>query len=210
MCDPLNSKDYWDSRYGDDSAPDDWYCSYDELGPLVRWGLETDVGILDHGLLMLNVGCGRSDVSAQLSLGGNVKVIGVDLSFQAFSAHETGTAEPPAYVAADIMCLPFRDESFDIIFDKGTFDWILLSLLIAQDRDARLALLRAEMLRVLRPGGRLVVVTGLGGTDEDPATFLRCGAWSHVATRGIGDMAGNYRCHRLVRGTWSATWTRDG
>ena len=82
------------------------------------------------------------------------------------------TAGLEALIAADITVMPFRDATFDAIVDKGTLDWFVLSLLVASDRDYRLAHLRAEMLRLLRPGGCLIVITGLGGTDEDPAGFL--------------------------------------
>merc|ERR1712217_551007 len=96
-------------------------------------------------------------------------------------------------------------------------DWSVHSLLIAEDRDLLLARIRGELLRVLRPGGSLVVFTGLGGTSEDPLEFLlpsedhtgssmleeriSCGhlTWSDFQTQGFGGLQQNYRCHCLIR-----------
>jgi ubiquinone/menaquinone biosynthesis C-methylase UbiE len=67
-------------------------------------------------------------------------------------------SERPAYVAADLSCLPFADHSFDGI----TCGYVLEHL-----PDAALGL--SELARVLRPGGRMLLLT----TEDNFA-----GAWT--------------------------------
>eukprot|EP00927_Polykrikos_kofoidii_P038898 TRINITY_DN33344_c0_g1_i1.p1 TRINITY_DN33344_c0_g1~~TRINITY_DN33344_c0_g1_i1.p1 ORF type:complete len:251 (+),score=48.06 TRINITY_DN33344_c0_g1_i1:55-753(+) len=201
----LESRSFWNKRYEDDTAPEEWYCNSEYLEPVLRWAFELASTDRADGLeLVLNIGCGRSDLNVKLAEMIPSQVVGIDVSLPAM--HEMGAGQGAAvhFVAADALRLPFRDASFDAIVDKGTSDWVVLSLLIAEDRDEKLTILRSELLRVLRPGGRLVVVTGLGGTDEDPKLFLKgngdSGAhWSDVKTRRLRDLGNSYRCHRLTR-----------
>jgi len=78
-------------------------------------------------------------------------------------------------VFVDAFCLPFRSGSMDMVLDRGTLDWITISLL-GEDDSVRATIfrqIRAEVLRVLRPGGRLAVVTNLGGTSQDSTQYFR-------------------------------------
>ena len=55
--------------------------------------------------------------------------------------------------------MPFRDCSFDIVLDKGTFD-----ALVCDKERQMVQLLTQEMMRVTRRGGATVVITN--GTEE--------------------------------------------
>jgi ubiquinone/menaquinone biosynthesis C-methylase UbiE len=93
--------------------------------------------------VVLDLGCGRGDNSIELALRYS-KVIGVDLE---------GNFEVPKsiknlkLIKANAEKLPFKRNTFDIIFAKDTLHHI-----------HNLGLTLSEVKRVLKPGGRLIVV----------------------------------------------------
>mmetsp|Transcript_165252 Transcript_165252/g.530393 ORF Transcript_165252/g.530393 Transcript_165252/m.530393 type:complete len:222 (-) Transcript_165252:46-711(-) len=216
-AEPLDA--YWDEGYESGVAPEEWYCDHETLKTALSWAfgpvdaaaqqaarpstVPAVVATTAMALpLLLSVGCGRSALFSGWADARVAQVVAIDNSLPALRGRGVSAVE---MLAADAFRLPFRDSTFDGAVDKGTIDWVVLSLIIAEDRNERLAALRAEFLRVLHPGGRLVVVTGLGGTDEDPLGFLTEStgeaAWDSVATCRLEGLAQNYRCHRLVRGS---------
>jgi len=71
------------------------------------------------GKLVLDVGCGAGRFSEVVSRWGG-EVIGVDLSYSVDAAFENiGIRENAHFVQADIFNLPFRQETFDIVFSIG-------------------------------------------------------------------------------------------
>ena len=66
------------------------------------------------------------------------------------------------YVAAGAESMPLRTESFDIVTSMNSLDHV-------DDLDATIA----EMVRVLRPEGTLLLVTGVGHepSDTEPTSF---------------------------------------
>lgn len=97
---------------------------------------------------ILDVGCGTGDdvyaMSRRVMPGGSVT--GVDNSEELIAAARTGTDEAVAFRAADIADLPFGVGEFDGV----RADRVLMHV----DEPVRAI---AEMVRVLRGGGRLVV-----------------------------------------------------
>lgn len=73
------------------------------------------------------------------------------------------------FVHADVHRMPFRDHSFDATLHVGAFSAF---------RDPQAAL--QEMVRVTRPGGRVVVI------DEGLDSSLRGRWWGRIAIEGIG------------------------
>jgi demethylmenaquinone methyltransferase / 2-methoxy-6-polyprenyl-1,4-benzoquinol methylase len=69
-------------------------------------------------------------------------VVGVD-----FAVPMLRVGRPPRAIAADVLALPFRND---------TFDSLVSAFVVRNLADVRLGL--AEQCRVLRPGGRLVVL----------------------------------------------------
>jgi len=139
---------------------------YVRLMDMIRGGREDDPeqyrAVFDalkvgRGERVLDVGCGAGGAVRALAarFPGLAAAVGIDVS-------ETMIAEARARTAADSHAvefliadghrLPFPDESFDAAFSLRVFEII---------GDPRHAL--AEMARVLRPGGRLVV----NGPDVD-------------------------------------------
>jgi ubiquinone/menaquinone biosynthesis C-methylase UbiE len=106
---------------------------------------------LKPGQRVLDVGCGTGvdlpDMLARVQPGGSVT--GIDISAQAIAEAARRFADEPAISAevADVQALPFADASFDACRADRTFQHL------AQPQEAL-----AEIRRVLRPGGRLVVL----------------------------------------------------
>jgi SAM-dependent methyltransferase len=116
---------------------------------LVSWVLELAGLRPGSTARVLDVGCGNGKYLTQLRTRG-IDVVGCDLSkgmLAAAAAHDT------KLVNADVTRLPFKDSAFDVVLAPHM-------LYHVSDRQAA----ASEMRRVLRRGGRCVVVTN--GTDH--------------------------------------------
>ncbi|HKK06004.1 MAG TPA: class I SAM-dependent methyltransferase [Gammaproteobacteria bacterium] len=74
--------------------------------------------------------------------------VGLDITLAMLHRARRRMADPPAALqCGDVMAMPYRDESFDVV---------LMHLILAVVPQPNLALREAQ--RVLRPGGRLLIV----------------------------------------------------
>jgi SAM-dependent methyltransferase len=102
---------------------------------------------------VLDVGCGSGALDRVLAhqLGASGRIVAADLNAfflkeaRALAAKE-GVAERIAFMEASATALPYDDASFDCVF----------SITVLEECDADKAL--AEMVRVVKPGGRVGVV----------------------------------------------------
>lgn len=101
----------------------------------------------DDRILDLGCGWGRH---LRLLRGFGHHVTGLDLSVPLLMAAAADAPGSPPLVAADMVAVPFRTETFDVVLNLATSLGLFLD-----DEPAAAAL--AEALRVLRPGGRLLV-----------------------------------------------------
>lgn len=114
------------------------------------------------GERVLDIGCGRGlmliGAARRLDTG---RAVGVDLwraSDQSANtgaaaignARLAGVAERVAIVTADMRALPMAEETFDVVVSN----WAVHNLATRGDRQRALS----EMARVLRPGGRLLLI----------------------------------------------------
>nr|WGO49567.1 methyltransferase [Streptomyces lavendulae] len=103
------------------------------------------------GQRLLDVGCGIGVPALRIAEAHDVHVTGVNISRQQITqaaerADASGARGRASFLFADAMDLPFDDGSFD-----GA--WAIESLLHLTDQSTALA----QLHRVVRPGGRLVV-----------------------------------------------------
>jgi len=157
-------------------------------GKFVVWAREVDALDLTGAEQVLDLGCGRGavllTVARRLTTG---QVIGLDV-WQA--KDQSGNTEAAArrnadvegltdridLVTGDMRALPFDDASFDLVVSN------LAVHNIPGADDRRTAV--TEALRVLRPGGRLLLADAMH-TDAYAATLRQAGALD-VTVRPLG------------------------
>jgi ubiquinone/menaquinone biosynthesis C-methylase UbiE len=109
---------------------------------------------LSSGTAILDVGCGtgRSTLDLARAVGAQGRVVGIDRSetmLQEARARATRSQLSVEYVLADATRLPFADASFDGCQASRVFGHL-----------PEPALVLAEMVRVAKPGARIVVADG--------------------------------------------------
>ena len=150
---------YWNDRYAKKDDAFEWLCGWEQLAPLWRRRVT-------NATRVLHAGCGTSLVGADLG------AVNVDISLECIDAMRKARPDGGWRVAA-CLALPFADDSFDAVLDKGTLDAFCC------DRDATAAATHAETyvrgaFRVLRPGGALFVAS----FSETRLRHLRRAPWA--------------------------------
>ena len=145
---------YWDSRYARLARLYEWYGhDFADLvgvsGPLAALAARTR--------RPLELGCGTSSVGPAWTALHDVGVVAVDFSRVAIATMQAIGHAGVEFVCAAAESLPFADGSFDVIFEKGTFDAIFSE--IGVDRQVRSKAALSECHRVLEDDGHLISVS---------------------------------------------------
>ena len=170
------------------ARPYDWLSNTLYLGQWRPWQ-RSAIGFL-RGSRILELGMGTGNLQIDLAKAG-FSACGIDFSRSMLRQARRKTEElhmaRPRICQARAQSLPFPDASFDSIVSTFGTDYI-------EDR-----LTYQEVARVLRPGGRIVLVPGSGLLPGERARALRKLARS-VATLGFrgktnGKLSGEEELH---------------
>ena len=140
-----SSAAYWREVYRDEGLQGLIYR--ERMEAVLRWVQDLN---LPADAAALEVGCGAGLLAAQLAKR-NLRVVAVDASKEMVKlardhAVETGSSSRLRVMQAEAHELPFAPETFDLVLAVGLLPWL---------HDARRGV--AEMVRVLRSGGWLIV-----------------------------------------------------
>ncbi len=173
--------DYWEDVYRDEGLQGLIYR--ERMETVLRWVSELG---LPYGAAVLDAGCGAGLLAAEMAMCG-LEVTGTDSSPKMVNrarsrARRLGLHGSVRVALADAHQLPFADGELDLVVALGLLPWL---------HDALGAV--AEMARVLRPGGWLVVTADnrarlnlLTEPRENPLLIplkLARGAWKRVRGR---------------------------
>ena len=181
-------------------------AKYDFVHEMVKWG---GLDSCAPGTTLLDVGCG---------VGGSSRVLAKDYGFDVTAVTispgqvERATELTPAGVSAqffvdDAMALSFPDESFDVV-------WSLEAGPHMPDK----AVFAKELLRVLKPGGLLVVGDWNQRDDrlqplnwwEKPVMKQLLDQWSHPEFSSIEGFSGLLEATGMVEGRVEmADWSQE-
>lgn len=157
---------------------------YDNVQQIARrvvgaWQLPIDWLDIPPGGVGLDVGSGPGNVTASLAraAGADGLALGVDVSEPMLARAVNAEAGPNVgFLHADAQQLPFRDQTVDAAIS-------LAVLQLIPDPSATLA----EMVRVLKPGGRMAVMVPTAGPVPALFRFLPNGGAHFFAEDELGD-----------------------
>jgi MPBQ/MSBQ methyltransferase len=203
---------YWGEHihlghYGSPPYPKEFLeAKSDFVHEMVRWGrLEQ----LPPGTTVLDVGCGIGGSSRILARDYGFSVTGITISPQQVRRAQELTPEDldVTFAVDDAMALSFADASFDVV-------WSIEAGPHMPDK----AVFARELLRVLKPGGILVVADWNQRDDrhhplnvwERPVMKQLLDQWSHPAFASIEGFSETLAATGLVAGeVRTADWTEE-
>ena len=132
---------------------------------------------------ILNIGCGNSKLSEDLSEEGYEDITNIDFSNKVISImEEKCKAKYPkmSFKVMDVLDMKdFQTGTFNTVIDKGTLD----SVLCGDNSVPNAQKMISEVFRVLVPGGHYICITY--GDPEHRKKFLETQQWGNLAVDKI-------------------------
>jgi len=150
---------YWKERYSNDDNPFDWMSSYDELRNTLSPLLREAAG--DPSKSILIAGCGNASFSSDLFYDGYHNIVNIDYCDVVIQQQKMKYPEMQWRVMNALCMDEFDDGQFDFIVDKSLSD----TTLCYPSGIETTRLLFTEFHRVLKPGGRIIIIS-LHGEDD--------------------------------------------
>jgi len=173
---------YWDDRYAKATKDHyDWYGTWN-LGQLtIRQHVLPFMPVSTEHILQ--IGCGNSRLAEELLDDGYSNIVNVDISQKVVDkmADRFSGRQGLKFLQMDATSMSFENNSFDVVFEKGTLDAMYTG---SPDLVRRTVL---EVLRVLRSGGLFVSLSF--GIPETRKELNASGVptWARFRTMTLGD-----------------------
>lgn len=167
----LHDPQHWDSYWSGKTDASGWL--YDVVAGIYRRGVIMPYlgrfvrRHFPEGATLLHAGCGSGQVDVPLH--GRVRITAVDISPAALRLYARHNPIAARIEQADIFRLPFADATFDGVYNLGVMEHF------TRDEVARIL---TEFRRVLRPGGKLVL---LWPTTSAPSVWVLRAVHSFLA-----------------------------
>lgn len=144
----FGQKGYWNDFYRNSSQDFSWYAEWNDVGPFVREWIDAEDSILLPGV-------GTDALLMNLYRENYQNLWAYDYASESITywKDRLDASVKIDLQVADARDLPYSDEKFDFILDKGTFDAVYLAGNSSQERVAILEQALVELDRVLKRGG---------------------------------------------------------
>ncbi|KAI5076477.1 hypothetical protein GOP47_0008542 [Adiantum capillus-veneris] len=145
-------------------------ASYSELASLLK-------RYIPLGSRVLMSGCGNSEFSEDMVKDGFKEIINIDISSVVIEAMEKKYQHLPQlkYMAMDVLDMSYFEKcSFDCVIDKGTLD----AIMCVAGGPYNIAMMLAEIARLLKPGGVYMLISFAGPQLSLPLLNRDAFGWS--------------------------------
>lgn len=144
------SQEYWEKRYQDSQEPFEWYFGWQKIEDEIK-------SFFEGKELALNIGCGNSEMSEDMFKSGIQTVVSIDISQIVIDqmSEKYKNNKNLLFFKMDCTDMEFKDDLFDIVIDKGTFD----AILCGNDQAQKICDSIDEIWRILKNGGIFIEIT---------------------------------------------------
>ncbi|XP_075489077.1 uncharacterized protein LOC142527955 [Primulina tabacum] len=150
---------YWDQRFAEEEHYE-WFKDYSHFRDLILREIEPNASVLE-------VGCGNSQLCEELYRDGITELTCIDLSPVAVEKMKQRLSSKGfkeiKVVEADMLNLPFEDECFDVVIEKGTMDVLFVDSGDPWNPEPltteRVMAMLQGVHRVLKPRGVFISIT---------------------------------------------------